>query len=110
MEKTLENKTKSVPLSELIDLEGNVNNLNPLDFPTFYPVQKLEFEGETVLYRQAKNKRGSYAIVPGFKASEEYKTEFGLSAVKIKRISNEKEQRKISNLIRDKVEGSINFW
>ena len=86
MEKTLENKTKGVPLGELINLEGNIGDFIPLNFPTFYPVQKLEFKGEIVLYRQAENERGSYAIVPGFEASKEYKTELGCSAVKIKRI------------------------
>ncbi len=110
MEKTLENKTKSVPLGELINLEGNVGRLNTINFHTSYPVQELEFKGEIVLYRQAEDKRGSYAIVPGFKASKEYKTEFECSAVKIKRISNEKEKREISDLIRDKVKGPINFW
>ena len=110
MEKTLENKAKSVPLSEFINLEGNFDKLTCIGTPTFYPVQELEFKGEIVLYCQAENKRGSYAIIPGFKASEEYKTEFGCSAVKIKRISNEKEQREISDLIRENVKGPINFW
>ncbi len=102
--------TQNIKLEEFVNLEGNVHKLTSIGVPTYYPVQELEFKGEIVLYFQAENKHSSYAVIPGFKASEEYKTEFGCSAVKIRKISDERKRKEISDLIREKVEGPINFW
>lgn len=100
-------------IKELTNLRGNVDSCLSLSncgtIPVFYPVQEISFNNKTFLYIQAENS-GEYVIVPGFKNSKEYQTKEGKSAVEVIPISDEKDRKEISNLLKNKTEGKIIFW
>lgn len=77
----------------------------------FWAVQYLKHKGRIIVYRQARNEfNNKYGIVPGYKASEPYKTKYGVSAIEVIPISSEEEREEIRRIISLKLEGPINLW
>lgn len=76
----------------------------------FEAVQYFEYEGKTLVYVQAWDRSKPYGIVPGYKASEPYRTKNGVSAIRVTPISSEKEQEKLRPILSQLLKGHISFW
>lgn len=69
----------------------------------------IEFKGRKILVLQKQNEHCKFVIVPGYIASEVYKTEYGKKAVKCEPIQ-EQDKKDLSSKFRDAgFEGHINF-
>jgi hypothetical protein len=78
---------------------------------TFDPAVEVDFKKKKLIVVQCHNESNfctNYVLVPGFRASKDYRKKNNLY-VKVEPVSP-KDQKAVEELLKNRFKGSINFW